>query len=169
MKNCKKCKIDLPATLEYFYEHKTVKSGLRSTCKECIRKARLSHLAKMTPEYRKSMKKAEQQRNGHVYRQATRKQVAIKRGVAHKDWTERELIQTYGTDCYLCNGPIDFSAPRKGEGSDYSLWPDHMTPTSRGGANTLDNVRPCHSLCNRSKYTMTYEEYINSDRYNHND
>ena len=115
----------------------------------------------MTVQDRRAMKKAEQQRNSHVYRQATRKQVALRRGVVHEDWTEKQLIQTYGTNCYICNGPINFNAPRKGAGSEYSLWPDHVIPTSRGGSNTLDNVRPCHRKCNQNKHTMTYDEYRN--------
>ena len=165
MKTCKDCKIEYPSTSEYFYEQKNLKSGLRSDCIKCTRKSQLAYLDSMTPEARQAMKKAEQQRNPHVYRQATRKIVARKRGVVHEDWTEKQLLETYGTDCYICNKAIDFDAPKRGIGSEYSFWPDHVIPTSRGGSNTLNNVRPCHAKCNRSKYTMTYEEYIKSDRY----
>lgn len=159
MKKCTKCKIQLPETLEYFYSH-SQNSGLRPDCKDCVRKYQLGYLNSMTPEARSEMKRAEQKRNSHVYRQATRKQVALRRGVVHEDWTEKQLIDTYGSDCYICNKPIDFDAPKRGIGSDYSFWPDHMTPTSRGGENTIRNVRPCHRKCNQDKYTMTYEEYI---------
>ena len=34
-KTCSKCKKELPATLEYFYREKIVKSGLSSRCKKC--------------------------------------------------------------------------------------------------------------------------------------
>lgn len=162
-KQCRKCKVELPATLEYFYGQKNVKSGLRSECKDCVRSNQLQYLANMTPEERYQMKKAEQQRNRHIYRQASRKVVARKRGVYHEDWTEKQLIQTYGTNCYICNGPIDFSAPRKGIGSDHSLWPDHVIPTSRGGENTIRNVRPCHRACNQAKYNMTYDEFLHKE------
>lgn len=162
-KTCTKCNAKLPATLEYFYSHKQIKSGLRPECKDCVRSHQLEYLAKMTPKARYEMKKAEQQRNAHVYRQAQRKQVALKRGVVHEDWTEKQLIETYGLDCYICNKPINLSAPRQGAGSDNSLWPDHVIPTSRGGANTLKNVRPCHRKCNQSKHTMTYDEFINKE------
>ena len=165
MKTCKECKIEYPSTTEYFYEQKNLKSGLRSDCKDCTRKSQLSYLYSMTLEDRRAMKKAEQQRNPHIYRQAQRKIVARKRGVVHEDWTEKQLIDTYGSDCYICSKPINFDAPKRGIGSDYSFWPDHMTPTSRGGSNTIDNVRPCHRKCNQNKFTMTYDEYINSDRY----
>jgi 5-methylcytosine-specific restriction endonuclease McrA len=98
--------------------------------------------------------------NKDKMRSYTRKQIAIKSGNIHEDWTEQELLSIYGTDCYLCNQPIDFDAPRKGAGSANSLWPDHMIPTSRGGENTIRNVRPCHSSCNISKHNKTYEEYM---------
>jgi hypothetical protein len=159
-KKCKKCSRELPATLEFFYESKIVKSGLRSLCKDCFKQDRLDHLASMTPEYRAAMKRAEVVRNRHVYREANRKRIAKDRGVYHQKWTEKELLKIYGSDCYLCRKPIDLAAPRQGEGSQYSLWPDHMIPTSRGGANTLKNVRPCHRACNQNKYNLTYEEYL---------
>jgi len=165
MKTCRDCKIEYPSTSEYFYEQKNMKSGLRSDCIKCTRKSQLAYLDSMTPEARYEMKKAEQQRNSHIYRQATRKVLARKRGVFHEDWTEKQLIETYGTYCYICNKAIDINAPRTGIGSEYSFWPDHIIPTSRGGENTIRNVRPCHRKCNQSKYTMTYDEYINSDRY----
>jgi len=165
MKTCKECKIEYPATLEYFYNRKDTRDKLEHSCKSCCRNYALHRLSDMSPEFKKAMKKAEQQRNPHIYRQAQRKIVARKRGVVHEDWTEKQLIDTYGSDCYICSKPIDFDAPKRGIGSDYSFWPDHMTPTSRGGSNTIENVRPCHRKCNQNKHTMTYEEYINSDRY----
>jgi 5-methylcytosine-specific restriction endonuclease McrA len=164
-KRCKICNIEYPATLEYFYGHPNGKNGLRSNCKDCHRNSQLDYLNNMTPEARYEMKKAEQQRNKHTYRQATRKQVALSRGVYHEDWTEKQLFDTYGTNCYICNKAIDFNAPKRGIGSEFSSWPDHIVPTSRGGENTIRNVRPCHRKCNQAKYTMTYDEFINSDRY----
>ena len=159
-KKCTECKKELPATLEYFYAQKTGKFGVRSLCQECFRKDRNDHLAKMNPEFKRNMKRAEQQRNKHTYREAQRKAVALLRGVHHEDWTEKQLIETYGSDCYICHEPIDISLSRQGEGSMYSLWPDHVIPTSRGGENTIRNVRPCHRKCNQDKYNLTYEEYI---------
>ena len=125
----------------------------------------MDYINSMSPKERYEMKRAEQQRNQHTYRQASRKRVAKDKGVYHENWTEKQLFDTYGTDCYICNKPIDFDAPKRGEGSDYSSWPDHIIPTSRGGENTIRNVRPCHRKCNQAKYTMTYDEFIKSDRY----
>jgi len=159
-KTCITCKEQKPATLEYFYHNAKNKDRLKNQCKVCSRKYALDRLNSMTPEYRKAMKKAEVKRNQQTYRQQVRKYIAIKRGVAHENWTENQLIQTYGSDCYICNNAIDFNAPRRGKGSEYSFWPDHVIPTSRGGSNTIANVRPCHRTCNEHKGRKTYEEYI---------
>lgn len=40
MKRCSKCKKELPATTEFFY---SLKHGLRSRCKECIKKSAKQH------------------------------------------------------------------------------------------------------------------------------
>lgn len=160
LKTCTKCKSELPATLEYFYEHKQIKSGLRPECKDCVRQHQLKYLNNMTTKQRQEMKKAERQRNPHIYRQAGRKHKAISHGLYHEDWTEKQLLETYGSNCYICNKPIDLTLPRQGSNSTYSLWPDHVMPLSRGGENTIRNVRPCHRKCNQSKYNMTYDEYL---------
>lgn len=44
----------------------------------------------------------------------------------------------HGTVCHLCGG----------EGADSV---DHLIPRSRGGADTLDNLRPAHLSCNQRK------------------
>lgn len=119
-------------------------------------KARSAAWAKANPEKGKAYYKA----NPDKIRASVRKYNALKAGNIHEDWAEQQLFETYGTDCYLCNQPIDFDAPKKGPGSDYSSWPDHILATSKGGSNILENVRPCHSICNRSKGNKTYEEYI---------
>ena len=60
------------------------------------------------------------------------------------------VINTYGTDCHLCGGPIDLNAPRRaGEpGWEMSLHLDHVVPISKGGHDTLENIRPAHGKCN---------------------
>jgi len=158
VKACTKCNIEFPATLEYFGVHS--KNGLKSRCKSCLRQESKDRMNGFTLEARREIKRADRKRNVHVYRQASRKHRAIKNGVFHERWTEKQLLDTYGTDCYLCNLPIDFNAPRHGAGNSNSLWPDHVIPISKGGEDTIKNVRPCHSFCNISKHDQTYEEYM---------
>jgi 5-methylcytosine-specific restriction endonuclease McrA len=70
------------------------------------------------------------------------------------------VIETYGTDCHLCGGAIDLAAPRSpgAVGWEKSLHIDHVIPLSRGGDDTLDNVRPAHGQCNVKKHNRIIED-----------
>lgn len=159
VKTCITCNKEL--SIDSFY-----KSGriIMSYCKECQKEYRKSRYNKLTKE-RESLTGLQYRQNNTekqrlAVRVAKRRLKALTLGLVHEDWTEQQLIDTYGTVCYLCNKKIDFDAPKCGEGSDYSSWPDHVIPTSRGGENTIKNVRPCHKTCNISKKNKTYEEYM---------
>ena len=50
--------------------------------------------------------------------------------------------------CHLCEGLVDMSLPRtNGLGATV----DHLIPISKGGLDTLDNVKLAHWSCNRKK------------------
>lgn len=68
-------------------------------------------------------------------------------------YTEKQMIDTYGLLCNICKEPINFLAPRKVGvlGWERGLHIDHVVPLSKGGADTLANIRPTHGLCNLSK------------------
>ena len=69
-------------------------------------------------------------------------------------YSESAVISIYGTNCYLCKFPIDLSAPRKTgvEGWEMGLHIDHVVPLSKGGMDSLQNVRPTHGICNLKKW-----------------
>lgn len=161
-KICVTCNRELPATLEHFYYNKNMKYKLVNECKDCRREYALERLSSMTPEARKKMKDDEARRNRDTYRERGNKARAVKQGVHHERWTEKQLLEAYGLDCYICHDSIDLSLPRRGPGSDYSFWPDHVIPISRGGEDTIKNVRPCHRKCNQAKFNKTYDEYMES-------
>jgi HNH endonuclease. len=75
-------------------------------------------------------------------------------------YTRQDITKVYGTDCYLCSKPIDFEAVRKvGEdGWELSYHPDHVIPLSKGGLDTIDNIRPTHAQCNIRKGSKILEE-----------
>jgi len=68
-------------------------------------------------------------------------------------YTIDQVIKMYGTKCHICKNEIDFSAPRLTgkDGWQNGLHIDHLIPISKGGADTLENVRPAHGLCNVKK------------------
>ena len=191
MKKCTRCKQEFPANNEYYTNDKSRHDGLYPSCKECRKKdkaaqyikhrektlARNAAWRKNNPDNRKdnyNRNKEHYQNKSREWRlnnpdQAllstrigNRKYRAKLLNLVHEDYTENDIINAYGTNCYLCNNAIDFAAPRKGPGSDQSFWPDHVIPTSRGGENTINNIRPCHKKCNLSKHNKTYDEYISS-------
>jgi 5-methylcytosine-specific restriction endonuclease McrA len=51
--------------------------------------------------------------------------------------------------CSICGKPIRFRE---------DLTVDHITPRSKGGRSSLDNLQPAHKICNEAKgATMEYQ------------
>ena len=78
-------------------------------------------------------------------------------------YTTQQVLDVYGTSCHICNKEIDLNAPRstKQKGWEFGLHIDHVIPLSKGGSDTMDNVRPAHGLCNISK-GHTVQEVANA-------
>jgi len=87
-------------------------------------------------------------------RRESNKRRAQKLGNGYENYSEIEVLNLYGTDCHICSTEIDLLAPRKcGEpGWEIGLHIDHLIPISKGGPDTLSNVRPAHGSCNLSKW-----------------
>jgi 5-methylcytosine-specific restriction endonuclease McrA len=64
-----------------------------------------------------------------------------------------DVLEKYGTDCHICEEPIDFNAPRKVgiEGWEKGLHLDHFIPLTKGGGDSIENIRPSHGICNIRK------------------
>ena len=82
-----------------------------------------------------------------------RKRRAAKNNVESGPYTKDEVLKMYGTDCHICKEPIDLKAPRKAgkAGWERGLHLDHLIPISKGGPDTIDNIRPAHGQCNLRK------------------
>ena len=82
-----------------------------------------------------------------------RKRRAKKRELLHEAYTTEQVLETYGTSCFICGEEIDLEAPRR---TGYSGWEmglhiDHLESLCNNGADTLENVRPTRGSCNLSK------------------
>ena len=71
----------------------------------------------------------------------------------HQPYLEAHVLELYGTNCYLCDMPIDLNAPRNvgKPGWRSGLHIEHFIDIALGGPDTLENVRPSHGWCNLTK------------------
>jgi 5-methylcytosine-specific restriction endonuclease McrA len=111
-------------------------------------------------QWRKNNVEQERARNRDYYQRNKDKNLikaarrrAMVRGNGIEPYTLKQVLEEYGAICYLCEIPIDLTAPRSArqEGWEYGLHLDHVTPISKGGQDCLDNVAPTHAICNLSK------------------
>ena len=89
-------------------------------------------------------------------RRSSSKRRASIAGNGYEKYSEEDVLKAYGTDCHICHILIDLEAPRlQGiEGWEFGLHIDHLIPISKGGADTLKNVRPAHGKCNLEKHAI---------------
>ena len=168
MKTCKLCKNDFPANNEYFY--KSVSKGkvyFDSYCKKCkttkkvewqrnnkdkVNASAATYRTKNRDIMNKKMNDYYYQ-NKEKYMGYDRKRRALKASNGFDKYEEAEVLDMYGTNCYLCDMPVDLNAPRKVgvAGWKSGLHIEHFVAIANGGSDTLENVRPSHGWCNLSK------------------
>ena len=167
MKICTQCKQEFPKTLEYFNKRGKY---LRSYCKECD-KVRVKIWKKANVERVKARKKAWQKANPEKVNARTnawhranpessaatqRRRRARKLGNGFEPYTLEEVFETYGTNCYLCDMPINLQiSGRPGSNPQWrsGLNIEHFIDIALGGSDTIENVRPSHAWCNLTKGT----------------
>ena len=90
-------------------------------------------------------------------RSGDRRRRAILNNSLHEKYSDQEVLKRYGIKCHICKQAIDLDAPRSThvKGWEKGLHIDHVIPISKGGSDTLDNVRPAHGLCNIKKKNKT--------------
>jgi 5-methylcytosine-specific restriction endonuclease McrA len=63
---------------------------------------------------------------------------------------KRKLINLYGSCCWWCRHRMSMD----------TLTIDHLHPKSRGGSDSLENLRPACSPCNRSRGNSLFPPYV---------
>ena len=115
---------------------------------------------KASAKYLAANKEKEAERK-RLYKQKNRAKVALvetnrrarKMSLAGERYTLEQVFDKWGTNCHLCQEPIDLTAPRRvgRKGWEKGLHIDHVISLSNGGSDALDNVRPAHGSCNVKK------------------
>ena len=165
MKKCSKCQI--LKDFSFFNKDKNKKDGHCNNCRDCskvISKAwHLANLDKQKESFKKSYLENRELRllsakkwrkeNAATKREYNRRRKALLKSVRFEPYTDFEVLEKYGTICHLCGIEIDMSAPRWSgkDGWQMGLQIDHVMPISKGGSDTLDNVKPSHGICNLIK------------------
>lgn len=92
--------------------------------------------------------------NPHLKRESERRRRAKRYQNGFELYKESQVIKLYGTKCYICLEEINFMAPRQAGvgGWEKALHIDHIVALSKGGPDTLENVRPSHAQCNLKKH-----------------
>lgn len=122
------------------------------------------HYVKMSREYRKNnpsqsreYQKKYRQSNPESKRSSERRRRANKFNNGFQFYKESEVLDIYGWICHICNRAIDPAASRSaGIGNwELGLHIDHLVPISKGGEDSLYNVRPSHAACNLKKHAKS--------------
>jgi 5-methylcytosine-specific restriction endonuclease McrA len=96
------------------------------------------------------------QNNKDKHAEGERRRRARKRNSGFEYYSLEQVLEKYGIICYLCNKEIDLKASRRvGRlGWEKGLHIDHVIQISKGGPDTLENVRPTHGLCNLERNSI---------------
>jgi 5-methylcytosine-specific restriction endonuclease McrA len=116
--------------------------------------------AKYAREYRKA--NPEIARKWPSKKGNTNHKERLKPGAKRIPYTRRSILERDNYTCYLCNEPVDLSAPSHMNQPGWERYPhmDHVIPLSRGGDDTPDNVRTAHAKCNMVKRDSLLTEVV---------
>ena len=105
-------------------------------------------------EKEKQYQRQHKKENPHLKRESERRRRAKRFENGFEIYKESSVLKLYGSNCHICLGPIDLLAPRQPglNGWEMGLHIDHVMPLSKGGPDTLENVRPAHGACNVKKH-----------------
>jgi 5-methylcytosine-specific restriction endonuclease McrA len=153
-KTCTACLVHMPKT-EFFTDPRRI-DGLYSHCRECfkghcraaydpVKTARHGLLYRNAPGQKEAA--ADRQRrwyaaNPEKAREQTRRYQARKMSATIGDVDYSAILIRDGMTCHICSVDILTMS---------DLHFDHVHPLSKGGAHSMENIKPSHAFCNLSK------------------
>jgi hypothetical protein len=156
---------DICGTMAGFRKHYANKEERCAPCKAASAEQRRNQIAKHPEKEKERRQKnyldpTQRKKTRERKRRENHRARARSLNLEYEFYKEEDVINLYGSDCYLCNLPIDFSADRRPGQPEWanSFTTDHWIPMSKGGPDTLENIRPMHAKCNRSKFDKVIEE-----------
>jgi len=144
---CTKCKIEKPATPEYFNVDNSNMDGLNYSCKECTSK----YSKKYYQENRERIKERSREyskeyiKNNMATLHKNRIPPGVPNTLTNEDWLE---CVNYFDGCDAYTG-LKLTEP--------SI--DHVIPFSKGGGHEKKNIVPCDLIINRRKHDKDMEEW----------
>lgn len=159
-KICSKCKVEKPATKEFFGVRKHLKFGVDCVCKGCVSLYRRKYYSKNSEKEKEQNREwtknnpdyaADWQKNNKDKVSASRQRYRARKNLTSGSFSENDKknrFEYYGNCCFYCgsSGPLEV---------------EHRIPLSRGGSNHPSNIVPACRSCNAKKGTKTESEFLN--------
>lgn len=90
-----------------------------------------------------------------------RRKTLLRQGVkSDKRITHEEIAERDEHRCHICGDSVDMSLPRT---SKLGATLDHVVPVSRGGVDSLENLKLAHWICNVRKSNKMGDELVASE------
>lgn len=141
-----------PATLDErcgtyagYKAHRKRTEELCQPCRDAMNEYRREHI-KNNPGFNA--------RHARTYKENNKEYVTHSYKLTYEASKKKQLIiDTYGTDCYICEEPIDLTAKGRPPHENWQMayWTDHVVPIRLGGTSDIGNLRPSHAKCNIAK------------------
>jgi 5-methylcytosine-specific restriction endonuclease McrA len=125
--------------------HRKRSEELCQPCRDAMNEYRREHI-KNNPGFNA--------RHARAYKENNKEYVTHSYKLTYEARKKKQLIiDTYGTDCYICEEPIDLTAKGRPPHENWQMayWTDHVLPIRLGGTSDISNLRPSHAKCNIAK------------------
>ena len=157
MKVCTKCQ----STSNGFFKDSRLKSGLKSICKKCdVKYVRPASKVKRNKPYKWGKVTKNKKANDAKYRASEKGRITAKNQkykrraiigqgkIKLHEW--KSLLAIFCGKCAYCM-------------EDGEITIDHITPISKGGTNTIENILPACRSCNSKKKCKPFESFCDEN------